>query len=61
MQMEDVCEPLIDKTFRCLKENGVFTGEIYTHLGFSRENRKGLNVAAQELLEFITKDIQTNK
>lgn len=55
MQMEDVCEPLIDKTFRCLKDNGIFTGEIYTHLGFSRENRKGLNVAAEELLDFITK------
>lgn len=56
MQMEDVCEPLIDKTFRCLKDNGIFTGEIYTHLGFSRENRKGLNVAAEQLLDFINKN-----
>ena len=54
--MEDVCEPLIDKTFRCLKDNGIFTGEIYTHLGFSRENRKGLNVAAEQLLDFINKN-----
>ena len=38
-----------------LKDNGVFVGEIYTHLGFDRANRKGLDIAAKELLEFIKK------
>ena len=56
MQMQDVCDPLIDEVFQCLKDNNVFVGEIYTHLGFSRENRKGLNIAAEELLQFITKE-----
>ena len=56
MQMQDVCDPLIDEVFQCLKDNNVFVGEIYTHLGFSRENRKGLNIAADELLQFITKE-----
>lgn len=56
MQKQDLCDPLIDKIFQCLKDNGIFAGEIYTHLGFSRENREGLNVAAQQLLDFITKD-----
>ncbi len=53
MQMQDVCDPLIDEVFQSLKDNGIFVGEIYTHLGFSRENRGGLNVAAEQLLDFI--------
>lgn len=55
MQKQDVCEPLIDEVFECLKDNKVFVGEIYTHLGFNKEEREGLEVAAQELLEFIEK------
>ena len=55
MQKQDVCEPLIDKIFKSLKDNGVFVGEIYTHLGFDRSNRKGLDIAAQQLLDFIKK------
>lgn len=53
MQKQDECSPLIDEMFAALKENGVFLGEIYTHLGLSRENRDGINIAAKELLEFI--------
>lgn len=55
MQQQEVCEPLIRSVFQCLKDNGIFVGEIYTHLGFSRENREGLNTAAKELLAFIQK------
>lgn len=55
MQKQELCEPLIDKMFQCMKDNGVFVGEIYTHLGFDRANRKGLDIAAKELLEFIKK------
>jgi len=56
MQQQDVCEPLIDDVFQSLKDNGVFVGEIYTHLGFDKLNRQGLHEAATELLEFIRKD-----
>lgn len=56
MQQQDVCDPLIDQVFKALRDNGVFVGEIYTHLGLSKENRDGINLAAQQLLEFIEKD-----
>lgn len=55
MQKQEMCEPIIDEMFQALEDNGVFVGEIYTHLGFDKSNRKGLNVAAQQLLDFITK------
>lgn len=53
MQKQDVCGPLIDKVFDSLYANNVFVGEIFTHLGFSKEDRSGLNEAAQQLLDFI--------
>lgn len=53
MQRQDICEPLIDKVFENLYDNHVFVGEIFTHLGFSKEDREGLQIAAQQLLEFI--------
>lgn len=56
MQKQDVCGPLIDEVFQCLRDNNVFIGEIYTHLGFSKENREGLQIAAEQLLEFIEKE-----
>lgn len=55
MQKQDLCEPLIEKVFGTLEENGTFVGEIYTHLGFDKSNRQGLDIAAHQLLEFITK------
>lgn len=55
MQKQELCEPLIDKMFRCMKDNGIFVGEIYTHLGFDRASREGLDIAAKELLDFIMK------
>lgn len=56
MQQQEVCDPLIDEVFTALRDNGVFVGEIYTHLGLDKENREGINIAAKELLEFIEKD-----
>ncbi len=56
MQKQEICDPLIDEIFTALRNNGVFVGEIYTHLGLSKENREGINLAAKELLEFIEKD-----
>lgn len=56
MQKQEICEPIIDKVFTCLKENDIFVGEIYTHLGFSKEDREGLQVAAKQLLDFIDKN-----
>ena len=56
MQQQEVCEPLIDEMFTALRDNGVFVGEIYTHLGLNKENREGINIAAKQLLEFIEKD-----
>ena len=55
MQKQELCEPLITKVFSSLEENGTFVGEIYTHLGFDKTNRHGLDIAAHQLLEFITK------
>lgn len=53
MQKQELCKPLIDDVFDCLYDNRIFVGEIFTHLGFSKEDRSGLNKAAEELLNFI--------
>ena len=47
---------MIDEVFTALRDNGVFVGEIYTHLGLDKENRDGINLASKELLDFIEKD-----
>jgi hypothetical protein len=56
MQKQELCEPIIDEVFTALKENGTYLGEIYTHLGFDKENRDGINDAAAQLLSFITEE-----
>ena len=56
MQKQEVCEPIIDEVFTALKKNGTYLGEIYTHLGFDKENRDGINDAANQLLSFITEE-----
>ncbi|MDR0886862.1 MAG: hypothetical protein LBN22_11050 [Clostridiales Family XIII bacterium] len=53
MQEQLVCNPIIDEVFQNLKDNGVFIGEIFTHLGLDRNDRDGIHVAAQKLLQFI--------
>lgn len=55
MQKQEVCQPLIDEVFECLYKNNVFVGEIFTHLGFSKEDRSGIQEGAKQLLEFIQK------
>lgn len=56
MQEQELCDPLIDKTMDALEKNGVFLGEVYTHLGFDKANRTGIEDAAKELLAFILKE-----
>jgi hypothetical protein len=56
MQAQDVCDPLIDKTIEALEKNGVFLGEVYTHLGFDKADRHGIEDAAKQLLAFIVDD-----
>ena len=53
MQRQEVCDPLIDDTVKALEDNGVFLGQVYTHLGFDKTNRAGIEDAAKELLDFI--------
>lgn len=55
MQKQQLCDPIIDEVFEVLKENGTYIGEIFTHLGLDRNDRDGINIAAQKLLEFIQK------
>ena len=53
MQNQAVCDPLIDDVMAKLKDEGVYLGEVYTHLGFDKANRAGIEDAAKELLAFI--------
>lgn len=56
MQKQEICEPLIDTIFQCLQEQRVWIGEIYTHLGFDKDSRTGLQTAAEQLLAFIEQE-----
>ena len=56
MQKQEICDPLIDEVFAVLKQNHVYIGEIFTHLGFRDDNTDGLKKAAEELLRFIEAD-----
>lgn len=53
MQEQELCDPLIDKVMANLEENGIYLGEVYTHLGFDKSNRAGIEDAARELLSFL--------
>lgn len=53
MQKQEICKPLIDEVFDCMFDNRIFVGEIFTHLGFSKEDRSGINEGAKQLLKFI--------
>lgn len=56
MQKQSVCKPLIDDVFASLYRNGIFVGEIFTHLGFAdSQDKNGIAIGAKELLEFIQK------
>ena len=56
MQEQELCDPLIDTTMKALEDNGIYLGEIYTHLGFDKSNRAGIEDAARELLDFLIND-----
>ncbi len=52
MQQQETCGPIIDEMFEILDTNGVFIGEVYTHLGIDPEG-DDIKKAAEALLEFI--------
>lgn len=52
MQKKDECDPLIDDLFASLKESGVKTGQLFTHLGLA-DKEEGLAKGAEELLKLI--------
>ncbi|MFV0254931.1 MAG: hypothetical protein ACK5G7_02230 [Erysipelotrichaceae bacterium] len=52
MQRIDKCDMLFDQVFKTLFANGVYVGEIYSHLGLSADKDK-LNIAALELLKLL--------
>lgn len=53
MQEQEMCGKIIDKVFDCLRENQVFIGEVFTHLGCAPEDRGGIVKGAEDLLHFI--------
>ncbi len=53
MQEQEMCGEIIDRVFDCLKSNGVFIGEVFTHLGCAPEDRGGIVKGAEDLLRFI--------
>ena len=57
MQKQDECNKLIDKMFAKLFEENIPVGEIYTCLGLENKGDRGINKAAESLLEFVKQDI----
>ena len=53
MQEQEMCGKIIDEVFDCLNANGVFIGEVFTHLGCAPEDRGGIVKGAEDLLRFI--------
>ena len=53
MQKQDECSKLIDKMFAKLFEENIPVGEIYTCLGLENKGDRGINKAAESLLEFV--------
>lgn len=49
VQEEEKTRPIIDKVFNKLYADGVYVGEIYTHLGYDK-SKDSLHESAQELL-----------
>ncbi|HBF75400.1 MAG TPA: phosphoenolpyruvate carboxykinase, partial [Lactobacillus sp.] len=50
VQEEAKTRPIIDKVFKRLFDQGVYVGEIYTHLGTDK-SKDSLNESAKELLD----------
>ncbi len=53
MQEQEMCSEIIDRVFACLRDSGVFIGEVFTHLGCAPEDRGGIVKGAEDLLRFI--------
>lgn len=53
MQEQEMCSGIIDRVFACLRDSGVFIGEVFTHLGCAPEDRGGIVKGAEDLLRFI--------
>ncbi len=52
VQEEEKTRPVIDKVFNHLFKQGIYVGEIYTHLGTDK-SKDSLNESAQELLDVL--------
>lgn len=53
MQMQEVCNPLIDKMFKTLFETNVYVGETYTCLGLEDKGNNGIVESSRILFEEI--------
>lgn len=53
MQNKEICDDLINKTFKSLKESNTYIGEIFSQLGLKKSHEKSLNAVAKELLKFL--------
>lgn len=52
VQEEEKTKPIIDKIFNKLFNNGVYVGEVYTHLG-NDKSKEALQESARELLDVL--------
>lgn len=56
MQKKEECLKIIDDIFDKMAQEGILVGEIYTCLGLENKGDNGIKIAAEELLELITKE-----
>lgn len=54
LQLQDVCNPIIDTFFDVFDHTGVVVGEVYTNLGVDTSDSNRLKDAAQAVLDVIT-------
>ena len=52
VQEEEKTRPIIEKVFSKLFDQGVYVGEIYTHLG-NDKSKDALSESARELLDVL--------
>jgi hypothetical protein len=52
-QKQDLCEPLLEKYFKLLFENGIPVGEIHTRLAVSGMEHEGPRNVAKFLFELV--------
>lgn len=54
MQMQQQCDPIIERMFKKMIDDGIFVGEIYTNL--ATDNPNGIVESASELLQMLKGD-----